>query len=63
METSIIKTGITWLEGLMKSHAGDGSLKTSMPRCHMFGRILRTLARYRRVTPGTNQSIPHMELG
>lgn len=46
METPTVETGISRLEGLMKSHAGDGSLKASMSRCHMFGGILHTLARY-----------------
>lgn len=46
MKTSTVKTSISRLEGLMKSHSGDGSLKISMPRCHMFSGILHTLARY-----------------
>lgn len=43
MKTSTIKPGISRLEGLMKSHAGDGSLKVSVPRCHMFSGILYML--------------------
>lgn len=45
METSIGKTGIGRLEGLMESHAGDCSLKAPMSRRHMFSGILRMLTR------------------
>lgn len=43
MKTSTIKSGIGRLEGLMKSHAGDGSLKASVSRRHMFSGILYML--------------------
>lgn len=54
MEASTGKTGISRLEGLMESHAGDCSLKASMSRCHMFSGILCALVVYQHVTPGKN---------
>lgn len=65
MKTSTIKPGISRLEGLMKSHAGDSSLKASVPRCHMFSGILYMLVSkvYQYMALGVNQPIPHMALG